>query len=252
MSDNNKEAKDKVTKEDKLIKSTLIILEGNKSKLNAIKDLKEILSKTESLEIDDNIKLDIAQSMSKVSSSITKSCDVTKHHIKKVNLHANITEEAHERICKQKKQSNVDAARMLLDMHNNGVPKPQFERVELHDKESSPTKGKWFCLHNNYDVPAPESGTSYQPLEIWDVFYDVKKKEGDVCYKHLKPSLIRGLSTKKEGKSLVPACERGLHRLLLKPRNMVQKEWCGYGRKRLAALKDVTNVMFKKLEIIQA
>ena len=56
MSDNNKEAKDKVTKEDKLIKSTLIILEDNKSKLNAIKYLREILSKIESLEIDDNYR----------------------------------------------------------------------------------------------------------------------------------------------------------------------------------------------------
>ena len=34
MSDNNTEAKEKHRKEDKLIKSTLIILEDNKNKLN--------------------------------------------------------------------------------------------------------------------------------------------------------------------------------------------------------------------------
>ena len=41
MSDNNTEAKEKHTKEDKLIKSNLIILVDNKNKLNVLNKLKE-------------------------------------------------------------------------------------------------------------------------------------------------------------------------------------------------------------------
>jgi len=74
--------------------------------------------KIESLEIDDNIKFDIVQSVNNVSLEITKSCDTTKSHIKKVNPSTNSTEEAYERICKLK-NSNIDAARMLFDMHHN-------------------------------------------------------------------------------------------------------------------------------------
>ena len=56
MSDNNIEGKEKHTKEDKLIKSTLIILKNNKNELNVLNKLKEIVHKIESLEIDNNIK----------------------------------------------------------------------------------------------------------------------------------------------------------------------------------------------------
>ena len=59
MSDNKTEAKEKHVKEDKLIKSTLIILEDNKNKFIIINKLKEIVCKIESLEINDNIKFDI-------------------------------------------------------------------------------------------------------------------------------------------------------------------------------------------------
>ena len=59
MSDSNTEAKEKHTKEDKLIKSTLTILEDNRNKLNVLNKLKDITQNIESLEIVDNIELDI-------------------------------------------------------------------------------------------------------------------------------------------------------------------------------------------------
>ena len=45
---------------------------------------------------------------------------------------------------------------------------------------------------------------------------------------------------------MVPFKERGLHNFLSKPKPKVDDEWCARGRKKLAALKDVTNVVFNK------
>ena len=50
--------------------------------------------------------------------------------MKRVNPTANQTEEAFERI-KKNTDSNVDAARMLFNMHNNDEKEPQLARAEF-------------------------------------------------------------------------------------------------------------------------
>ena len=60
--------------------------------------------------------------------------------------------------------------------------------------------------------------------------------------------LIKKLTERIHGKSLVPLKERGLCRLLSKPKNMVDDEWHANGRTNLAASKDATSVSLDNID----
>ena len=131
-------------------------------------------------------------------------------------------------------------------MHNNGVTQPESLRVELSNIESPTSRKFKVGMPKHVDIPSPKNGSTYEPLEIWDVFYNLKNKEGDKCYSHLKLPLIKYLTKKTNGKSLVPLSESGLIKHACKPKFMVSHAWHVVGRKRLAVLNDVNNVMFEK------
>ena len=60
MSNTNKKAKELSTKDDKLIKSTLFLLQDNKNKLHLIIKLKGVTNFIEGLVLDNDRKLDVA------------------------------------------------------------------------------------------------------------------------------------------------------------------------------------------------
>ena len=73
MSGRSKKAEELSTKEDKIIKSTLFLLQDNKLKFDTFSKLNKVRSTIEGLEFDDKTKLDLIQSINSVSSSIKKS-----------------------------------------------------------------------------------------------------------------------------------------------------------------------------------
>jgi len=244
MSNTNKKAKDLSTNSDKLIKSTLFLLQDNKNKLHLISKLKGVTNLIEGLALDNDQKLDVIQSINDVSSSIKESYEATKLHIKRVNPSAYQTEEAYERIQKSNKENNNNIADILFSMHKTGITEPQLLRVEIPKTKAN----RQFKIGrpDYVNIPLPKNGSTCKPLEIWDIFHNLKQKEGDKCYKHLKIPLIKALTKRNNGKALVPISESGLTRHLSKQKNMINNAWSVVGRKKLAGLKDVTNVIFEK------
>ena len=90
MSDSNTKSKYFSTREDKIIKSTLILCDDNERKLSIVEKLKSCIEKVEGLSCDDVAKVRIVNDLKFVISSIKKSHDVSKHHLKEVNPSANI------------------------------------------------------------------------------------------------------------------------------------------------------------------
>ena len=75
MSGSSTKAKELSTKEDKIIRSTIFLLEDNKLKLDVVNKLNKVTSTIEGLYFDDKRKLDFIQSTNSVSSSIKQSCE---------------------------------------------------------------------------------------------------------------------------------------------------------------------------------
>ena len=73
MSGSSTKAKELSTKEDKIIRSTIFLLEGNKLKLDVVNKLNKVNLTIQGLALDDNMKLDMIQSMNSVLSSIKQS-----------------------------------------------------------------------------------------------------------------------------------------------------------------------------------
>ena len=122
--------------------------------------------------------------------------------------------------------------------------------MELSNVESPASRKFKIAMPNHVNIPSPNNGSTYEHLETWDMFYNLKKKEGDKCCSHLKLPLIKCLTKKNNDKSLVPLSESGLIKHVCKPKHMVSHAWHPVGRKRLAALNDVANVAFEKAKII--
>ena len=72
MSSSSGKGKEMLTKQCKIITSTLFSLQDNKLKVDEVSELNKVRSAIEGLELDDNMKLDLIQSMSIVSSSSNK------------------------------------------------------------------------------------------------------------------------------------------------------------------------------------
>ena len=98
MTNTKNEDKGFSTREDKIIRSTLILCEDNNKQLILIDNLKSCLAKKERLECDSEIKLDLIKSLNNISSSMKDSHELSKFHLKKVNHNTSQIEEAYERI----------------------------------------------------------------------------------------------------------------------------------------------------------
>ena len=96
MSSSSRKGKELSTKEDKIITSALFLLLDKKLKLDAANELNKVRSTIEGLELDDKMNLDFIQSTSSVSSAIKQSHEENKSHVKRVDFSSNKTETASE------------------------------------------------------------------------------------------------------------------------------------------------------------
>ena len=110
MRDSNTKSKYFLTRQDKIIKSTLILCDNNERKLSIVEKLKSCVEKFEVLSCDNVAKVSIVNDLKFVLSSIKKLGDVSKHHLKEVNPSANQTEEAYKRIYRRTKNASTDVA----------------------------------------------------------------------------------------------------------------------------------------------
>ena len=138
----------------------------------------------------------------------------------------------------------MDVARILFTLQNNGVESPDNIRVTLtYSPSSSPGKVE---KPEYLDIPRPKDGRACRPKEVWDIFNNLKVTHGPKMHKHIKAPLINALINDKSDNQLVLVCYRNVTRLLSKLEADIDNDWNIRGRKRLAALNDVTNVVFKK------
>ena len=107
--------------------------------------------------------------------------------MKQVNLSANQTEEAYERISKRKTDASADVARMLFSMQNNEVEKSNTIRLTI---PYTPSAGKNNFIPQHLDIPSPENNF-YKPKEIWVMFNNIKDDLGKKSCKHVKTPLIK-------------------------------------------------------------
>jgi len=77
------------TREDKIIKSTIVLYEDNEKKVKVINDLKFCLSKCDELECDEVFKTDLIKTLNDISNYIQESYKINQHHIRQVNPSAN-------------------------------------------------------------------------------------------------------------------------------------------------------------------
>ena len=169
MSDSNTKSKDFSTREDKIIKSTLILCDDNKRKMSIVEKLKFCIEKIEGLRCDNVTKLDITNDLELVISSIKKSYNLSKHHLKQVNLSANQTEETYERISKRTKNASADVARILFNMQNNHTEKSNNIRLTIPNFTAAGDNP----IEQHIDTPRPKHDF-YKPKELWDTFNDIK------------------------------------------------------------------------------
>jgi len=130
-------------------------------------------------------------------------------------------------------------------MHNNGAETSKI-RIEINiDKNDKRTKN--MCIPPYLDLPRPDNGMSYSPHEMWDIFHDINTKFGDEIYKWIKRPLLTKLTTNIDNnKPLVPIRMQQAYKCINKPRNKIEQDWNLSGRKRLAALSNVTNLIYEK------
>ena len=238
--DNTKEL---ATKEDKVIKSTLLLYEDNENKLKLIDCLKSHMSKIEGLSCDESIKSDLIRIIEHVSNSIKVSHKLNFIQLKNTNPSAHQTQEACERIKKGKQKANEDAVCMLINMLNSCNESNTTIRVKLPTTKDKCAKN--LQILNFIDLLSPKNGLLCKPYEVWDVFNNIKLNFGENVFKYIKNSL-EFIKKSDNNICLVPACFRAILRCIDKSNDKLEEDWNTKGRKRLACLNDIINIIFKK------
>ena len=88
MNNSSKNQKEFSNREEKIIKSTLMLCEDNKRKKSMLENLNSCIAKTEGLTCNEIVK-----SIKHVYSSIKHLYESSKHHLKQLSPRANQTEE---------------------------------------------------------------------------------------------------------------------------------------------------------------
>ena len=95
----------------------------------------------------------------------------------------------------------------------------------------------------------PEDGTSHKPEEIWDVFNTIKLNLGEAVINFIKLDFIKKLIKKLDGTDLLLSLCLS-RKKVDSPNNPLSKKWGIRSLKRLESLSNDTNVMLKKLKLI--
>ena len=161
MSNSNTKLKCFSTQEDKIIKSTLILCDDNERKLSIVEKLKSCIKKVKSLSCNDVAKVRIVNNLKFVISSIKKSHDVSKHHLKEVNPSANQTKEAYKRIYRRIKDVSTDVARILFNIQNNKKEKSTNIRLTIPSFTTVDNNP----IERHIDVPYSKDDV-YKPKEL--------------------------------------------------------------------------------------
>ena len=70
---------------------------------------------------------------------------------------------------------------MLLNMYNKDETEHQIARAEKPKMETATSRQFKVGRPKHVDLPAPKYGSRYDPLEIWDMFHKLKRKETNVA-----------------------------------------------------------------------
>ena len=102
------------SKEDKIIKSTLVLLNDNKHKLRLVEELNECAVMIKGNNMQSSSLIYVVGKINSVSADIKKSHDAHKHHLNQVNPNAKLIAEAYERMERNRALEKTDAANILL------------------------------------------------------------------------------------------------------------------------------------------
>ena len=148
---------------------------------------------------------------------------ITKDHLKHVNPQAKQVEDACKRLKTNSINENTDVACALCDLHHDGESKQKTLRLNLPHGEKDKLKLKKTTPPQCLDLPYPQHGNTYTPMEIWNAFAGLQTAFELGMHAIAKKALTLALTS--ENNTLVPVKRTQLHELMSKEKHDVPNNW---------------------------